>query len=152
MLTSTLTEKLYQEIASLDRIVFDAYNSCNRSVFKEYFVEDLEFFHDKSGLILGRKNMLEALETTLWSSKNMRMRRELIPESLEVYPLLNFGAIQIGKHYYYQSIDGLPEILVEVAKFTHVWQQKDNKWRICRVMSYDHQPYEKKTNNLPHTR
>lgn len=149
MVSSSLTEKLYQEIADLDSMVFEAYNTCNLSTFKEYFVEDLEFYHDKSGLILGRKKMLEALETVLCSNKNIKIRRELIPESLEVYPLLNFGAIQIGKHCYYQSIDGLTETLVEVAKFTHVWHQKDNNWKICRVMSYDHQPYEKKNNN-PH--
>ena len=147
--TSSIPEKLYQEIAYLDRIVFEAYNTCNLSAFKNYFVEDLEFYHDKSGLIQGRKKMLEALETTLWSNKNIMVRRELIPESLEVYPLLNFGAIQIGKHYYYQSINGLPETLVEVAKFTHVWQQKDNEWKICRVLSYDHQPYENNINS-PH--
>lgn len=150
MLTSSLTENLYQEIAGLDRIVFEAYNSYNLPVFKDYFVEDLEFYHDKSGLIIGRKQMLEALEAALWSNKNIKMRRELIPESLEVYPILNFGAIQIGKHYYYQSMHGLPEILVEVAKFTHLWQNKDNQWKICRVMSYDHQPYEEVKNNPPH--
>lgn len=147
MLTSPITEKLYQEIANLDSIVFEAYNSCNPSAFKEFFVEDLEFYHDKSGLVLGRKKMLEALENTIWSNKNIKMRRELIPESLEVYPLVNFGAIQMGQHYYYQSINGLPENRVEVAKFTHIWHHQENNWKICRVLSYDHQPYVKKENN-----
>lgn len=135
---STSTEKLFQQIAYLDKKVFEAYNSCNLSLFKDYFVEDLEFYHDKSGLVLSRKKMVEALEAALCGNPNIKTRRELIPDSLEVYPLMNFGAIEIGSHYYYQSIDGLPEVLVEVAKFTHIWHKMDDTWKICRVMSYDH--------------
>ena len=139
MPTAASSEKLYQEIVNLDTLVFEAYNSCNLSVFKTFFVKDLEFYHDKSGLILTRKKMLKILEATLCSNSEVKTRRELIVDSLEVYPLQNFGAIEIGTHYYYQSVNGKPEKKVEVAKFTHIWQKKKNKWKISRVLSYDHQ-------------
>ncbi|MEX2591243.1 MAG: nuclear transport factor 2 family protein [Anditalea sp.] len=142
MPTSTSSKKLYQEIANLDHLAFEAYNTCNLSVFKTFFVKDLEFYHDKSGLILTRKKMLEILETTLCGNSEVKTRRELVADSLEVYPLQNFGAIEIGTHYYFQSKNGQTEKKVEVAKFTHIWKKKDNKWKISRVLSYDHQPID----------
>lgn len=140
MPTSASSENLYQEIAHLDNLVFEAYNTCNLSLFKTFFVEDLEFYHDKSGLILTRKKMLDILEATLCGNSEVKTRRELIADSLEVYPLHNFGAIEIGSHYYYQSRQGQTEKLVERAKFTHIWKKENNKWKISRVLSYDHQP------------
>jgi hypothetical protein len=145
MPNSTSSESLYKIIADLDTIVFKAYNSCNLSVFKDYFVEDLEFYHDKTGMISSRKNMLEALEIMLCGDDKIKTRRELIEGSLMVYPIANFGAIQVGEHQYYKSFDGQPEELVEVAKFTHIWRNNDTGWQITRVLSYDHQPVEKKS-------
>ena len=137
---STSSESLYQIIAALDTTVFEAYNSCNLSDFKNYFVEDLEFYHDKTGMISSRKTMLEALEVMLCGDAKVRTRRELIRESLQVYPLDNFGAVQVGEHQYYQSVNDEPEELVEVAKFTHIWRNDKTEWKITRVLSYDHQP------------
>lgn len=142
MSISTSSEELYQEIAQLDAIVFEAYNTCDFVAFKEYFVEDLEFYHDRSGLVSSRKVMLEALKASLCDNDGVRIRRELIKDSLRVYPLKNFGAIQVGEHYYYKSTEGQQEQLFEVAKFTHIWKKEGNRWKIMRVMSYDHQPAE----------
>ena len=144
MTDSTSPESLFQIIAELDTIVFKAYNSCNLMDFKNYFVEDLEFYHDKTGMISSRKSMLEALEVMLCGNSKVKTRRELIEDSLMVYPLDNFGAIQVGEHQYYRSFDGQPEELVEVAKFTHVWKNDETGWKISRVLSYDHQPISKK--------
>lgn len=144
MTDSTSPESLFQIIAELDTIVFKAYNSCNLMDFKNYFVEDLEFYHDKTGMISSRKSMLEALEVMLCGNSKVKTRRELIVDSLMVYPLDNFGAIQVGEHQYYRSFDGQPEELVEVAKFTHVWKNDETGWKISRVLSYDHQPISKK--------
>ena len=144
MTDSTSPESLFQIIAELDTIVFKAYNSCNLMDFKNYFVEDLEFYHDKTGMISSRKSMLEALEVMLCRNSKVKTRRELIVDSLMVYPLDNFGAIQVGEHQYYKSFDGQPEELVEVAKFTHVWKNDETGWKISRVLSYDHQPISKK--------
>ncbi|HLT07046.1 MAG TPA: nuclear transport factor 2 family protein [Cyclobacteriaceae bacterium] len=140
MPNSTASEDLYEIISDLDSVVFKAYNTCNLADFGNYFVDDLEFYHDKSGMISSRKTMLEALEVVLCGDKNVRTRRVLIKDSLQVYPLHNFGAIQMGEHQYYKSFNGQPEELVEVAKFTHIWKHEGNDWKITRVLSYDHQP------------
>ena len=140
MPNSTSSESLYQIIAGLDANVFEAYNACNLSEFKNYFVDDLEFYHDKSGLICSRQTMLDALSLMLCGDDKVRTRRELIKDSLQIYPIDNFGAIQVGEHQYFKSFNGQPEQLVEVAKFTHIWRNDDTGWKITRVMSYDHQP------------
>lgn len=139
MSNSASSEALFQKIVNLDNLAFEAYNSCNLSEFKNYFVEDLEFYHDKSGLICSRSVMIQALEAILCNS-GVKIRRELIRSSLRVYPIDNYGAIQVGEHYYYQSNKGQPEKLFEAAKFTHIWKNEGDQWRISRVLSYDHHP------------
>jgi len=140
MPNSTSSESFYQIIADLDANVFEAYNACNLSEFKDNFVDDLEFYHDESGLICSRQTMLDALSLMLCGEDKVRTRRALIKDSLQVYPIDNFGAIQVGEHQYFKSCNGQPEQLVEVAKFTHIWRNDDTGWKITRVMSYDHQP------------
>ena len=43
-------EKLQATISNMDSIFFDAYNSCDIEKQKEIYADDIEFFHDKSGL------------------------------------------------------------------------------------------------------
>ena len=57
---------------------------------------------------------------------------------LKVYPLNNYGAIEIGVHRFYQLLPGKPEKLVEVSQFTHVWKKEEGGWKLSRVLSYDH--------------
>lgn len=69
-----------------------------------------------------------------------RVRRELVAGSLEVYPINNYGAVEIGVHRFYETGKGQKEKLVGIAKFVHIWQKKDGEWKISRVISYDHKP------------
>src|SRR5262249_35485094 len=71
-------------------------------------------------------------------------RRELIKGSMQVYPINNYGAVQLGDHRFYVTenarlADGQgKEVLSGVAKFIHVWKYENGEWRISRVFSYDH--------------
>ena len=71
------------------------------------------------------------------------MRRELIKESVEVSPIKNFGAVETGRHRFYLVIDDKTEKLIEEAKFTNIWEKQPTGWKLCRVISYDHQPVSK---------
>ena len=64
-----------------------------------------------------------------------RARRVLVRNSLEVYPLNNYGAVQMGVHRFYPLVKGKPN---EVAKFTHLWKKESGEWKLARVLSYDH--------------
>jgi len=62
-----------------------------------------------------------------------------VPGSLKVYPLNNYGAVEVGVHRFFKLTPGKPEQLVEVSQFTHVWKKEEESgWKLSRVLSYDH--------------
>ena len=63
--------------------------------------------------------------------------RELVPGSLRVHPVKDFGAISQGTHRFCQVATGSCD---GIADFTMVWRLHDGQWRITRVLSYGHRP------------
>ena len=125
--------ELLRTVASLDRDVFDAYNSCDLEKFGAFFTEDLEFYHDQTGLTRSRQSLLEAVRNNICG----KVRRELVPGTLEVYPMHGYGAVEIGVHRFHHPGREKTEPVGE-AKFIHLWQYADGVWRITRVISFDH--------------
>jgi ketosteroid isomerase-like protein len=37
-----------------------------------------------------------------------------------------------------EEIDGIGQ-----GRFTHLWQRGDDGWKLTRIFSYDHRPYER---------
>ena len=130
---SPVSKGLYDTIAQMDKDLFDAFNSRNIDSLKTFFTEDLEFFHDKGGLSRYEENMKNFKENL---AKDNKLNRKLVPGSLEVYPIKDYGAIQIGAHTFCHIENGKEDC--GTFKFVHVWQKKDNQWKISRVVSYDH--------------
>lgn len=62
------------------------------------------------------------------------MRRLLVEGSLKVYPIQGFGAVQTGVHRFVEEGASTSTI----AKFVHLWQNKNGKWILTRVLSFDH--------------
>ncbi len=124
---------LFKTIASLDRAVFDAYNTCDLEKFGSFFADDVEFYHDKGGLTPGRQRLVESVKNNICG----KVRRELVPATLEVYPMDGYGALQTGSHLFCELASKRCE---GIARYIHLWQHKDGAWKITRVMSYDHRP------------
>jgi len=128
---------LFDTIAALDREVFDAFNDCatpgQLDKHAAYFAEDVEFYHDKDGVTWKREQMIAS--TAKYVCGNYR--RELIPGTLRVYPIKDFGAISQGVHKFCQLSTGKCE---GAADFVIVWHQDGAKWTITRVLSYGHRP------------
>lgn len=124
---------LYREIARMDSIVFNAFNKRDTSLFKSLFTEELEFYHDKSGLTNYRHTVDFMKEV---AKPGNDLKRELVSGSLEVYPVPGYGAIQIGTHRFCHTENG--KYGCGTFKFVHIWKQKNNEWKISRVVSYDH--------------
>lgn len=124
---------LFKEIERADSLMFQAFNTQDMSAFKAMFTEDLEWFQDNSGLI-PYKTVFENFGNTFRNEN--KLSRELVKGSLEVYPIKDYGAIQIGRHQFKHMENGKLEI--GTFKFLMIWQKKDEKWRISRVISYDH--------------
>jgi len=85
-------QELYDTIVSLDKRLFDAYNSCDMDTQTALYSEDLEFFHDKGGLMTSKEKLLIALKNNICD----KITRTLIKGSIEVYPIKDYGAVEIG--------------------------------------------------------
>ena len=125
-----------------DGVFWDAYNRCDVEKMSEFFWPDIEFYHDKGGLTAGLEAFVTALRNGLCGNPNSHLRREAIPETVKVFALEKngavYGAVLSGEHYFYVNDKGKPEYRDGMAKFFHVWLLKDNKWKMARVVSYDH--------------
>jgi hypothetical protein len=134
--TPAAPDQLFKTIQSLDTQLFDAYNHCDLTTLGSLVSEDLEFYHDKTGLAVGRQVFVDAIKNNICG----KVTRELVPGTLEVYPIADYGAVEIGVHRFYHP--GEPNNIGE-AKFIILWHQKDGKWMVTRTISFDHHPAEK---------
>lgn len=125
--------ELTSAISALDTQLFDAYNNCDIDKLSSMVVDDLEFYHDKTGLAVGKKTFTESIQKYICG----KVRRELVKGSLEVYPLKGYGAVEIGTHRFYHPGTQDHDVVGE-AKFVQLWQYKDGAWKLTRVISYDH--------------
>jgi hypothetical protein len=82
-------------------------------------------------LSVGKAPFLAAIKQNICG----KVERELLPQTLEVYPLKGFGAVEIGIHRFHHPGD--PENVGD-AKFIMLWQDKDGFWKVTRVISYKH--------------
>ena len=70
-------DELSRTIASLDSALFDAYNQCDLEKFGAFFIDDVEFYHDQDGVILGRQRLTESVKNNTWSVAGTSSRRTL---------------------------------------------------------------------------
>jgi len=122
---------LYDVIAAQDKAAFDAFNHCDLKTLGSFFVDDVEFYHDRDGLSVGKQPFLDAVRNNVCG----KFTRELVPGSLEVYPLPGYGALEIGVHRFVHSDPANP---TGQGRFTHIWKNTNGHWQLTRVMSYDH--------------
>jgi len=125
--------ELDRTISSLDSAFFDAYNRCDLEKIGSLLAEDLEFYHDQTGLSRSRQATVDAVKQNICG----KVRRELV--SLEAYQLKGYGAVEVGVHRFcdarkYEKCGKESGL----AKFVMIWQNKDGAWQITRVISYDH--------------
>lgn len=130
--TAAQPDPLFTTIKGLDAKLFEAYNHCDLSTLGAMVSDDLEFYHDQTGLSVGRAPFLAAIKQNICG----KVQRALLPETLEVYPLNGYGAVEIGIHRF--THPGHPEYTEGDAKFIMLWQNKDGTWKVTRVISYYH--------------
>lgn len=135
---ASASRELLDTIAHQDSVFFNAFNDRNLDQLSALLSEDLEFYHDLGG-VTDLKQNVDAFKRLFDGDR--RLRRELVVGSLEVYPIRDYGAIEIGIHRFYATEKGQEEQLSSKAKFLHVWQKKDGAWKITRIISYGHEEY-----------
>jgi hypothetical protein len=128
-------DELFRTIAELDRQLFEAIDRCDMKTEASFWAEDAEFYHDKDGLTVGGPKIVDAIKNNLCG----KVKRVLVPGSLEVYGVEGYGAVEIGVHRFLHPWKQDHGVVGE-AKFIHVWRYKDGTWKITRVISIDHHP------------
>jgi len=123
-------DDLIRTVTALDTKTFDAYNHCDMQTFGSMFSADVEFYHDKGGLMTSREAVVEATRKNICH----KVRRELVGK-LEIYPIKDYGAMEAGTHRFCEI--GSSHCQGE-GKFLHIWRYKDGQWQLTRVVSYDH--------------
>lgn len=130
--TADAPTPLYATVSILDTQLFAAYNHCDLPKLGAMVSEDLEFYHDQTGLSTGRQVFLSAIQNNICG----KVQRILVPGSLEVYPLKNYGAVEIGVHKF--THPGHENDPMGEAKFVMIWHNQNGAWTLSRVISYDH--------------
>src|SRR5216683_3308215 len=115
-------DPLFTTTQSLDTKLFDAYNHCDLTTLGPMVSDDLEFYHDQTGLSVGKEPFLAAIKQNICG----KVQRELLSGTLEVYPLKGYGAVEIGVHRFHHPQS--PENMGD-AKFVMLWQNKDGVWK-----------------------
>lgn len=140
----TERQKLASTILTGDSLFWKTYNNCDTAQFKNFFTDDVEFYHDKGGLTIGLETFAASFKQNLCSNNDFRLRREVVDGTVSVFPLEKsnsiYGAIISGEHVFYILEKGKSERLDGHARFTHVWLLKEGNWKMSRILSYDHGP------------
>lgn len=124
-------QALYDSIIALDSAFFHAYNTCSDNLehYASFYADSLEFYHDKNGRVTSKAAIVEGTRLNICG----KVRRELVEGSIEVYPLPNYGAIEMGLHTFINSEE--PDTRPQPGRFTIIWQKTGAGWKIREVIS-----------------
>jgi len=123
------SKELYDTIVHMDSLWEDSYNHCKLALQDSLISEDLEFYHDRGGLLTSKKQLINALKNNICG----KVTRELLKGSIEVYPIKDYGAVEMGYHRFHNVNDTSPDS--HYARFVHLWHRENGQWRITRVIS-----------------
>lgn len=119
-------------VAQLDQRHFEAFNRCDIDTLTMLYAPDVEFFHDLNGRVMNREQFLQAVRKNICG----KVQRQLLPGTMEVYPLAKVGVLQMGRHCFERA--GQPGC-IQQGRFTILWRFDGAAWQVAKVFSYDHQ-------------
>lgn len=122
-------KQLYNDIVRMDSTYFDAYNNCDMQKQAAMYADSLEFYHDGSGLETSKAKLLAAIKENICG----KVTRVLVPGSIEVFPLPNYGAVEIALHQFINHTEH--DQLSKPDKFVVIWRYKNKQWKMTRVIS-----------------
>ncbi|GAB2500764.1 nuclear transport factor 2 family protein [Algoriphagus taiwanensis] len=123
---------LYQTIVKLDQEFFGYYNTCETQLelYADFYAEELEFYHDQGGLSTSKSEIVQSTKQNICG----RVTRHLVPNSIEVYSIPGFGAVEMGLHYFINA-DNPPNEPRKVGRFMIFWKEGSEGWKISKVVS-----------------
>jgi Domain of unknown function (DUF4440) len=124
--------ELYNTIVKLDSTFFAAYNTCNINLeqYAAFYSDSIEFYHDQGGLSSSKQEIVEGTKKNICG----KVTRELVTGSMEVYPIIGFGAVEFGFHKFYNNQEPAGTV-PKPGRFMILWENKNNEWKIKKVVS-----------------
>ena len=96
---------------------------------RRLLTDDFEMFHDKGGHVAASgADFVKATEDKCRRQSegtDFLSTRKLVPETLKVYAINNYGAISTGTHEFFAVKAGEPDLLTENGQFTIVWKEEE---------------------------
>lgn len=120
---------LYDTIVKVDSIYFSGYNFSNMKILDRMTSDSFEFYHDRTGPSFSKADYLKALQQNIFG----KVSRILEKNSIEVYPIGKWGAVEIGYHRFQNHQEG--DHLSRPGKFIVIWQNTADGWKLKRVVS-----------------
>jgi len=123
------------ELLEADSAFFDAlFVACAMDRVNEFLTDDVEFYDDRTGRTAGDEVRSGFGDLAENCPAGNGVRRILLRDSVKVYRIKGFGAMQVGTHHFVEH----GAETSTVARFVIVWQLVDTRWRMSRIMSVDH--------------
>lgn len=137
------TQALHDAIAQADAALFGAiFDRCDIDAAAALIADDVEFYHDKWGQTAHAKEQfvkdLRGMCERRKAGTDFTAKRVLDVTSLQVYPMNQYGAMEIGYHRFYKVTPGQPDLETEAGRFMHLWKNDNGTWKVARIFSYDH--------------
>jgi ketosteroid isomerase-like protein len=124
-------DALTQTITALDTKLFDAYNHCDLKTLGDMVSDDLEFYHDQTGLQVGKQAFLDSIKNNICG----KVERTIVPGTLEADVLHHYGAVEQVTHRFHHPGDNGPG---GEARTVMLWHEVNGTWLLARVISFDH--------------
>ncbi|MGB6230713.1 MAG: nuclear transport factor 2 family protein [Litorimonas sp.] len=130
-------------IEALDAAIFEAaFLTCDSDRLRSLMTDDLEFYHDKYGVIARSSEAF--IDGTIpdclqrQSGDLPYLERRATPGTMQVRKIGEDGLMQTGHHSFWLRPPGEDIREVETGLYTHIWVRDGDGHRISRVISYDH--------------
>ncbi|MCW3116983.1 MAG: hypothetical protein JWM28_1065 [Chitinophagaceae bacterium] len=138
------SQELHTKLAIKDSLLFNAvFNTCSNREIENILANGFVFYQDKGYSApptkQARKEFIEKIKEFCAkkdNGKGIRMRREIVKNSLQVDALNQNEALQTGTQYFYIVPADGEEKLVEKSKFSRTWQQVGGDWKLVRELDY----------------
>ena len=116
-----------------DSLMFRAFNAKDLAALGKCFDPGLEIFQDNAGY----RNYAQTMDAFAGLFRQpYTLTRTLLPATVEIYPIKDYGAIMTGSHRFCHVENGREECAT--FKFVHIWKQEKDGWVVNRIITYDH--------------
>jgi hypothetical protein len=123
-----------REILAQDARISDGYNHCRIQTLKALFANNAELYFADRGVARQLFRYTDTLRRTFCG----KYRREAPAADQRIYPLPDYGAIQVGTQSFC-AVDSQP-CRGQRMQFTAIWRQRDGVWQITRFVRYGYAP------------